>query len=270
MPDFIFDVPLKTLAIWCSVIAICAMVFGLLIVKPLFRLLIGTGPDFNNSVNHATSTFSLFYGLLLGLLTVAAYQNSEHVRESINNEATSLAGLYAQMGAYPEPTRSDVKWLMRDYTLFTIHKEFPAHRKGEVLNGGFNRADAIRRSLSQFEPGSDGQRINHQQAMSAFQEFATERQKRLTGVTTEIPDVLWYAVLVGAVINILLLVLLKMRQLAHFVLGTITASFLGVILFVIVTLDRPLRGEAGLAPVAYQLVWDRLMVWDEPLVQRGE
>ena len=270
MPEFVFDLPLRALAIWCSVIAICAVVFGLLIVKPLFRLLIGTGPDFNNSVNHATSSFSLFYGLLLGLLTVAAYQNSEHVRESITNEATSLAGLYAQMGAYPEPTRSDVKWLMRDYTLFTIHREWPAHRKGNLLNGGFNRADAIRRSLSEFEPATEGQRLNHQQAMAAFQEFATERQKRLTGVTTEIPYVLWYAVLVGAAINILLLVLLKMRQIPHFVLGTITAFFLGVILFVIVTLDRPLRGPSGLAPVAYQLLWERLMVWDEPIVQGSE
>ena len=269
MPDFVYDMPFDTLAVWCSVLAICVMIVGLLIIKPLFRLLIGTGPDFNSSVNYATSSFSLFNGLLLGLLTVAAYQNLERVRESVTNEATSLGGLYAQMAAYPEPTRSDVKWLMRDYTLYTIHKEWPAHRKGEILNGGFNRSDAIRRSLSQFEPETERERVIHRQAMSSFHDFSTERQKRLTGVTTEIPAVLWYAVIVGAGINILLLVLLKMRLLPHFVLGTITAFFLGVILFVIVTLDRPLRGPSGLSPFAYQLLWDRLMIWDEPVAQGG-
>ena len=72
MPDFVYDIPFNTLAVWCSVLAICVMVVGLLIIKPLFRLLIGTGPDFNSSVNYATSSFSLFNGLLLGLLTVAA------------------------------------------------------------------------------------------------------------------------------------------------------------------------------------------------------
>ncbi|HMQ94108.1 MAG TPA: hypothetical protein PKA33_17015 [Amaricoccus sp.] len=76
---------------------------------------------------------------------------------------------------------------------------------------------------------------------------------------------LWYAVLVGAVVNVLLLVLLKMRPLQQFVLGTITTFFLGVILFVIVTLDRPLQGESGLQPEPLRLLWERSMVWDEPL-----
>jgi hypothetical protein len=77
--------------------------------------------------------------------------------------------------------------------------------------------------------------------------------------------VLWYAVLVGAGINILLLVMLRMRPVQQFFLGTITAFFLGVILFVIITLDRPLRGESGLAPGPLEILWERSMVWDEPL-----
>jgi hypothetical protein len=48
-------------------------------------------------------------------------------------------------------------------------------------------------------------------------------------------------------------------------LGTITAFFLGVILFVIVALDRPLRGVSGLDPNPIRLLWERQMVWDEPL-----
>ena len=54
-----------------------------------------------------------------------------------------------------------------------------------------------------------------------------------------------------------------MRQ---FVLGTITAFFLGVILFVIVALDDPLRGESGLDPGPLQVLWERQMIWDEPQV----
>ena len=63
--------------------------------------------------------------------------------------------------------------------------------------------------------------------------------------------------------------MLRMRPLQQFFLGTITAFFLGVILFVIVALDDPLRGESGLDPEPLQVLWDRTMVWDEPLVMRG-
>jgi hypothetical protein len=265
MPDFIFDIPTRTLAIYFSIVTIALMLVGILVVKPLLRLLMGTGPDFNQTIGHATSGFSLFYGLLLGLLTVAAYQNNERIKEGILNEATTLGSLYADMNSYPEPVRSDMREMLRDYVLFTIHKDWPAHRQGEVLNGGFNRTAAMRQELAGFEPLTRGEDIIHAEVVGAFQDFSRSRQQRLTGVTTEIPDVLWYAVLVGAAINILLLVMLKMRQLQHFVLGTLTAFFLGVILFVIVTLDRPLRGESGLDPGPFDLLWERSMVWDEPI-----
>ena len=76
-------------------------------------------------------------------------------------------------------------------------------------------------------------------------DFVEARQQRLTGVITEIPNVLWYAVLVGAAINLILLfVMLRMRlRSSSSCSAPITAFFLGVILFVIVALDDPLRGE---------------------------
>jgi hypothetical protein len=58
--------------------------------------------------------------------------------------------------------------------------------------------------------------------------------------------------------------MLHMPPRRQFVLGTINASFLGVVLFVIVALDNPLRGESGPSPAPLQLLWQRVMVWDEP------
>ena len=268
MPEFVYDIPTATLAIWFVIVSLCTVGVGLFVIKPVLRLFLGTGPEFNSSINYVTSGFSLFYGLLLGLLTVAAYQNSERVKESILNEATSLGSLYAQLNAYPEPFRTDVKWQIRDYTLFTIHKEWPAHRKGNILDGGYGRAEAIRRKLATFEPETIGERIVHTEVISSFQEFADARQKRLSGVLTAIPNVLWQAVLVGAGISILFMTILRIRLMQHLVLGSITAFFLGVILFVITTLDRPLRGEAALPPEPFETLWTRAMIWDEPVGER--
>ena len=241
------------------------MVLELLVLKPILWLLLGAQPDLNESIGYTTAGFSLFYGLLLGLLTVSAYQNNEQVKQAILTEASSLAALYADMDSYPEPIRSDMKAMMRDYLLFTVHRDWEAHRQGEFLNGGNNRTNAMRQRLARFEPATRGQEIIHAETIAAFQDFAAARQARLTGVITEIPNVLWYAVLVGAVINLLLLVMLRMRPVQQFFLGTITAFFLGVILFVIIALDDPLRGESGLDPDPLMLLWERTMVWDEPL-----
>lgn len=264
MPDFVYDIPTPQLALWFSAVAIAAVVVGLFVVKPFFRLLIGTGPDFNATVSYVTSGFAIFYGLLLGLLTVAAYQNLDRVRESIVTEATSLGALYGQLAAYPEPTRSDLREMVRDYVQFTIQKEWPAHREGKILNGGYNRVDAVHKKLVRFEPTTESERILHASLLGSFEEFTAARQRRLAGVNTAIPDVLWYAVLVGAVISVLITVLMRLPLHQHFVLGSLSTFFLGVILFVIVTLDRPLSGESGIGPDPLRLMWDRSMVWDEP------
>ncbi len=80
---------------------------------------------------------------------------------------------------------------------------------------------------------------------------------------TEIPNVLWYAGLMGAIINVLLLCMLKIRPRTQFLVGAITSFFLGVILFVIVTLDDPLRGKSGLNPTPLDVLWEREVQWDE-------
>ncbi|MER2509331.1 DUF4239 domain-containing protein [Amaricoccus sp.] len=265
MPNFVYDIPTRDLAIYFALIAVGAVFLGILVLKPILRLLMGAPPDLNEAVGYGTAGFSLFYGLLLGLLTVSAYQNNSEVKQAILSEATSLGALYADMSSYPEPIRSDMKAMMRDYLLFTVYRDWPAHRKGEFLNGGANRVNAMRQRLATFEPGSTGEEIVHAQTIAAFQGFAEARQGRLTGVITEIPNVLWYAVLVGAAINLLLLVMLRMRPVMQFFLGSITAFFLAVILFVIVALDDPLRGNSGLGPEPLRLLWDRTMVWDEPI-----
>jgi hypothetical protein len=59
-----------------------------------------------------------------------------------------------------------VKWGIRDYLLYTIHKDWPAHSKGNTLNGGANRAEAIRGSLAKFEPTTNSEQIVQQEAMS--------------------------------------------------------------------------------------------------------
>ena len=263
VPDFVYDIPSTQLAALFSLIAVGAVLAGIFVVKPILRILFGTGPEFNQNVSFGGAGFNLFYGLLLGLLTVSAYQNNERIQQAILAEATAIGSLYAGMRSYPEPVQSDVQALLRDYVLFTIHADWEAHRQGAILDGGDHRAEAIRQRLAAFEPRTDGQIVLHAAMVDSYQDFTEARQGRLAGVITEIPDVLWYAVLVGALVSVLLFSMLKMRPHQQFLLGTITSFFLGVILFVIVSLDDPLRGGDGVGPDPLILLWERQMVWDE-------
>jgi len=125
----------------------------------------------------------------------------------------------------------------------------------------------MRQILAGYQPQTVSAQIFHRQVVGAFQEFDRARTLRLNGLSVSIPKVLWYAVVVGAIINIALVVMLKLRLVPHLILGGLSSFFLGVILFVVLALDEPLRGENAVTPRAFEALWGAAMIWDEPAHQ---
>ena len=54
-----------------------------------------------------------------------------------------------------------------------------------------------------------------------------------------------------------------MRLTSQILLVSVTALFLGMILFLIFAMDRPLREPVSVTPDAFQSVYDRVMKWDD-------
>jgi hypothetical protein len=263
MWDLIYDIPPARLAFYCSAFFVGVTWLGIVFVRPFLRLLIGREPGINDLVFHTTAGFSLFYGLLLGLLSVAAYQNLEKGEQAVFREASSLASLYRMVSNYPQPSHDRILALLRDYTLYTIHKDFPAHRRGVIYRGGANRVSVILQELVAFEPATHTEEALQSQTLAEFDDFLDARQARAAMVLTRIPGVLWYVVAIGAAINIILIWMLRMRFFTHMVLGGIVAFFLGVVIFLVATMDSPMRGEISVQSTPYQLLYDGLMQWDE-------
>jgi hypothetical protein len=92
-----------------------------------------------------------------------------------------------------------------------------------------------------------------------FNHFVELRRSRLANVTTGIPAVLWWVVVVGAVLNIVLIWLLDMEVHVHVLLSGVLSVFLGVVIFLIAAMDNPFRGDVSVGPDSFQLVYDSLM-----------
>ena len=263
MFNFVYDIPTTTFAVYCTVFFVGLTWLGIIFVKPIFLFIIGREPNINGLISHTTSGFSLFYGLLLGLLSVAVYQNFEKVSSAAFQEASDLASLYRNASNYPEPGRAEVLGLLRDYTLYTIYKDWPAHREGRIFLGGGSRLSVILRKLLQFEPKTASAEILQSQMLQNFNALLEARQRRLAGVNTHIPRILWFVVAIGAAATIILIWMLRMRFVTHMVLGGIVAFFLGVVIFFVASMDNPMRGEISVDATPYVTVYEALMQWDE-------
>ena len=66
-------------------------------------------------------------------------------------------------------------------------------------------------------------------------------------------------VLIGGALNIVLFWMFDMRFMVHIVLGGLFAFFLGVMIFIIVALDVPFRGDVSVGADPLEGVYDTLM-----------
>jgi uncharacterized protein len=253
-------------AAWLALLFCVAFVgitwLGILLVHPLMRRLLHGEHPSNEVIASISGGFGLLYAVLLGLLAVATFQNTKDVGDDVGSEASSLSAIYRNVSGYPEPARDQLKFLLRDYTHYVIEKDWPAHEKGRVLAGGEHRLQVIRQTLLSFEPATQAQENLQNELLRELNALTAARERRLAAVTATIPSVLWYVVVVGALISIAFLWMLYMELAHQLLLGGITGLFLGIMIFVIYAMDHPLRGAVSVAPEPFQSVYNLVMRWD--------
>ena len=256
---WIYDHPTAYMGALFAFVFLAFTWVGLLFFRPIVRSWIHTERRANDMVGFALSSFSVFYGLLLGLLAVAAYQNFSTISDNVDKEAGSLAALYRDLGGYPQPLRGKLQDDLREYTSEVIEKSWPLQRQGIVPAHGSDRVTKFFDDLLTFNPADKREEIIHAEALRQFNHFVELRRSRLANVTTGIPAVLWWVVVVGAVLNIVLIWLLDMEVHVHVLLSGVLSVFLGVVIFLIAAMDNPFRGDVSVGPESFQLVYDSLM-----------
>ena len=195
---WIYDVPNWLLGLLLVALFAGGAAGGLLATRGLARRLYGPPPGANDVVSYYLGAFGVFYGLTLGLIAVASWQNFTDLDRLVAEEAAALRVLDRGAGWYPPPTRGVLRGRLLEYAGFVIDEEWPAQRRGEVLEAAQARLTAIEEPLVAFEPATAGQQAAHAEALRAYARYLELRRERAFGATaTGLPAVVWYVLLAG-------------------------------------------------------------------------
>jgi hypothetical protein len=118
----------------------------------------------------------------------------------------------------------------------------------------------LMRALANFEPATEGQKLQHGQNLHAFDQAVLATRLRVDAGHTALPGILWIVIFVGAVIALsssFFFVVEDARL--HGILVALLAAFMGLVIFMIFALDRPFQGDLGIGPEPYQLIYDQLI-----------
>jgi hypothetical protein len=207
------------------------------------------------------ASIMVFYGLALALTAVHVWETYEDVEKVVTREAACLAILWRDINEYPEPTRSLLQAGLKDYADYTIHEAWPMQRQGIVPVRGIQRLDRFQATLMQYEPKTEAEKLLASEALSAYHDMIEVRRMRLDAVEIHLPGVMWLVVLAGAAISLLSAFYFPVEDFrVHAAQVSLLATLIGIVIFLIVALDRPFQGQLGLGPGAFELTYEQLMM----------
>ena len=256
---WIYDLPPLWVIVLFEAVFVGVFWLGALFLRPFVRAWLREEARLNDMLAAILQYFGVIFGLLLGLLAVATYQNRLDVEKSNADEASSLSALYRNLSAYPEPNRGELQNVLKDHTRYLIEEAWPQQREGIIPVEEPDRVAVLQARLAVFEPQSKAQELLHENTLRQFNAFYERRRARIYSLTSGIPTILWYTVAVGALVNMILLWLFDLRPNAHWILGGLISFYLGTVISVTALMDHPYRGELGLSPDAFQLIYHQVM-----------
>ena len=260
MFDFLFDLPLVVVGAGILILLCAFALAGLAIFSRYILPRLKLGPEESVFTSAMMQAVMVFYGLAVALIAVSVWQTYTDAAATTSREATAIGVLYRQISGYPEPLRAELRQELREYTDYVIREAWPLQHRGEVPRAGVEKVNDVEAKLITFEPASEGQKLLHAETLRAYTELIEARRLRLDAVLTGLPGALWLVIVIGALVSLSSTFFFPVQDaLLQRIQVVLLAIFIGMIIFIIFALDRPFRGDLGLHPDSYQLIFDQLM-----------
>lgn len=224
---------------------------GLRLTRPLAKRFL---PEQNDFANYFFATVAVFYAVLVGLIAVAVWGNYTGIDGIVSNEAVSSSDVYRDIESYPPPLRDAVRRDLREYDKFVIEREWPAQASGgRVLRGGDFLIHRVALRLTTFEPSTLGQQAVHIQTLHDLDDLFSNRRLRLEAINSHLPGLMWLVVLAGAAVLIFVTYFFRVESgKLHALLTVALSVVIGLVVFLILALDRPLVGYVSIDPSSFE------------------
>jgi hypothetical protein len=221
---------------------------GTHLVQPYLANTLHNERQANTIAGVALSTVALYYAVLLGLLSLAVFQNYTYADQTVELEAATVIALGRNAHMYPEPVGAQVRSILIRYLEEEAGPGWELQKIGKASPAGTQLVDDLGHLLQAFSPRTTGEQALHDNTLRLFSDFVDRRQQRIDASETSIPGILWFVVLTGAAVNAVALWLFDLNRQTHFVIGGCLSLFIGIIVYMLAMLDQPFSGDLGLLP----------------------
>jgi hypothetical protein len=250
MLGWLHELPVVAGAVLVCAAFVLPTLLGSYLLQPFIARLFQGERDINTILGFLLNAFALYFGVLLALLSIAVFENHSKAQDAVDREAAGLIKLYRDVRQYPEPARAELAHALHKYTDEVIKRGWEMQAKGEVSRAEIKIMTELHAALARFQPNNVSENLLHAETLRTLDSFVEARRLRIASRGAAIPRIMWVVVLCGAVLNAFVIWMFDLRRTTHAIIGGTLSLFIGLVIYMIASLDVPFRGPHGIKPEA--------------------
>jgi Protein of unknown function (DUF4239) len=257
---WLYDIPTWALFLLITGTVLTISLIGAFLLRQRFDAMLGLSEKTNEIVGHFLSFTGAFYGIMLGLVAVGAWDIYKDAKSATEQEAANLAALYFDVMQLPAPIDGRGQAHLRNYAKVVIETEWPQQRMGQISNAGDYHLHALAIDLGMTDSTQGNTKLLLAEALGQYNRLLQARRLRLQTTSDALPASLWVVITIGAFINICMTWLLYIKSSRlDLVVNTLMALTLGTVLSFIIAMDNPYRGELSVSAEEFENVYVNVM-----------
>lgn len=235
-------------------------------IQLLTRLLFGVDAL---TENHEVAGFKfavvgVAYAVLLAFVLIVVWNDFDRTQQAIYGEAERVYNLHRTSYTFPEEAGIKIRQAINAYAINVRDLDWPAMQSG--LRGSPSAAEAFARLsfiVGQTKPDNVELLPSTIHAFNLMQQIADFRLERLSAVDGQVTPVIWWVLLLGAVINLAYPAFFATKHVTAQILMTGGfAATIGGTLFLTIIFNYPFSGPVGLTPAPFDEIIQQIRIED--------
>ncbi len=238
--------------------------FGLCVILPMILAFLGLAISrkvipsrFLNQSHDVTGPFfgtlGTVYGIFLAFVVSTMWQQFYNTQSNLVQEARYLGDLYFSAKAFPQPDKEKIQTLLREYRDSVVNNEWKTMEMGEACPATAHLLEQIGEAYMDYKPSKPSEQPFLDDSIQSLSSMAGLRASRIDDSSSGLLSVLWFVILVGAVITIGFSFLFGAHNFkAQALMTVLLTGLICMAFYTIVSLDFPFTGSTTVSPEPLQ------------------
>lgn len=257
--DFVNGIPNILLFIIISSVIIAVSLILLVIIRRYHYLTLEECYVENEAIVGVCATIAVIYAVVIGVTALYIFNNFDKADNIVLHEANITRDIYRDSRWLIEPTRTEVETSIRQYVTTVVVKDWPQMVAGQELSrDGDILIEKLTSDLRNYPVDKSKQWDIAHDMLNEVNALYDTREDRILVSQSALGVDIWVVVIVSSMLTIAVNFFFGMELKLHAIMIIFVSLMVATMLFILVALDWPFRGNYSIKPTAFQAVLTKM------------